>query len=76
LDYLLPDGKTQVTVKNNDDGTKEVTTIVLSTQHKSSIDQATLKSDIITHVIKPVLGTYRHEDITFHINPTGLFTIG
>lgn len=76
LNYLLPDGKTQVTIKNNDDGTREVTTIVLSTQHKASIDQPTLKSDIITHVIKPVLGSYRQDNITFHINPTGLFTIG
>jgi S-adenosylmethionine synthetase len=76
LDYLLPDGKTQVTIKNNDDGSVSVNTIVLSTQHKASIDQATLKSDIITHIIKPVLGDYRHDDITFHINPTGLFTIG
>lgn len=53
-----------------------MTTIVLSTQHKASIDQPTLKSDIITHVIKPVLGSYRQDNITFHINPTGLFTIG
>ena len=76
LDYLLPDGKTQVTIQYHDDGSATVDTIVLSTQHKASIDQSTLKSDIITHVIQPVLGKYRHDDIIFHINPTGLFTIG
>ena len=76
LDYLLPDGKTQVTIKNNDDGSVAIDTIVLSTQHKASVDQATLRADVIEHVIKPVLGDYRHDDITFHINPTGLFTIG
>lgn len=76
LDYLLPDGKTQVTIKNNDDGSVVIDTIILSTQHKASVDQATLRADVIEHVIKPVLGNYRHDDITFHINPTGLFTIG
>ena len=76
LDYLLPDGKTQVTIQYHDDGSATVDTIVLSTQHKAAIDQSTLKSDIISHVIQPVLGKYRHDDIIFHINPTGLFTIG
>lgn len=76
LDYLLPDGKTQVTIRYDDQWQAHVDTIVLSTQHKADIDQTTLRADVIEHVIKPVLGNYRHDDITFHINPTGLFTIG
>ena len=76
LNYLLPDGKTQVTIRYDDQWKAHVDTIVLSTQHKASVDQATLRADVIEHVIKPILGDYRHDDITFHINPTGLFTIG
>lgn len=76
LNYLLPDGKTQVTISYDDQWQAQVDTIVLSTQHKASINQTTLKADVIEYIIKPVLGNYRHDDITFHINPTGLFTIG
>ena len=76
LDYLLPDGKTQVTIAYDDQGQAHVHTIVLSSQHKAEVTQEQLRADIIIHVIKPTLGNYRHEDIILHINPTGLFTIG
>ncbi len=76
LPYLLPDGKTQVTVKYNDDGSIAIDTVVLSTQHTPAIDQKTLHTDIIREVIAPVLWEYMHDGITFHINPTGIFTIG
>jgi S-adenosylmethionine synthetase len=76
LDYLLPDGKTQVTIKVDDDARISIDTVVLSTQHKPSVSQEQLKQDIITHVIKPVLQDHRHDAITLHINPTWLFTIG
>lgn len=76
LDYLLPDGKTQVTIGVDDEGNAQVHTVVLSSQHKAQVSQEQLRSDIIAQVIKPTLGEYRHEGIILHINPTGLFTIG
>ena len=76
LPYLLPDGKTQVTVHHEDDGSITIDTIVISTQHTLAIDQETLRHDIIREVITPVLGSYMHDAITFYINPTGIFNIG
>ena len=75
LPYLLPDGKTQVTVHYGDDGNVAIDTIVLSTQHTLAVDQETLRKDIVKEVIVPVLGEYFHPGITYHINPTGIFNI-
>ena len=75
LPYLLPDGKTQVTVHYGDDGNVTIDTIVLSTQHTLAVDQETLRKDIVKEVIVPVLGEYFHPGITYHINPTGIFNI-
>lgn len=76
LDYLLPDGKTQVTIGYDDQWNAQIHTIVLSTQHTSDITQEQLKTDIINEVIKPVVWDLRHNDIILHINPTWLFLIG
>lgn len=78
LDYLRPDGKTQVTVEFAADGTPlRVDTIVLSTQHAESVDQATLKNDIFTHVIEPIIPETMRDDATkYFINPSGKFVIG
>lgn len=76
LDYLLPDGKTQVTIQYDKSWKAHIHTIVLSSQHTDDISQEQLKADIVEHVIKPTLGDYRHQDIIFHINPTGVFRIG
>lgn len=78
LDYLRPDGKTQVTVEFAADGTPlRVDTIVLSTQHAESVDQATLKNDIFTHVIEPIIPEAMRDDATkYFINPSGKFVIG
>lgn len=76
LDYLLPDGKTQVTISYDEHDKPKVHTVVLSTQHLPDTDQDHLKQDIVDQVIKPVLGEYRHDQIILHINPTGIFTIG
>jgi S-adenosylmethionine synthetase len=78
LDYLRPDGKTQVTVGY--DGVVPVTvdTVVLSTQHSPSVSSARLESDIIEHVIRPVLADAGLDSsgTRFIINPTGRFEIG
>lgn len=77
LDYLRPDGKSQVTVRYNDEGRPEaVDTVVLSTQHDPHVSQEQIKADILEHVIRPVCGAYLTDETVFHINPTGRFIIG
>ena len=57
LDYLRPDGKTQVTIDyDEDDRPLRIDTVVLSTQHAEDVEHATLEADIKKHVIDPVLG--------------------
>lgn len=78
LDYLRPDGKSQVTVKYVDGVPVEVDTVVISTQHSPDVDNETLRREIIEKVIFPVLP---HELMpvngpTYHINPTGRFVTG
>ena len=77
LDYLRPDGKTQVTVEYNEDGVLRVDTIVVSTQHNPDIDLDILRKDIKEKVIETVIP---HElldrNTRYYINPTGRFVIG
>ena len=74
---LRPDGKSQVTVKYVNGKPVEVTTVVISTQHKEGQDQGQLKKNIIENVIRPVIPIEFLTDTTdFHINPTGIFEIG
>lgn len=77
LPYLLPDGKTQVTVEYSGGVPVRVATVVLSTQHREDVDIETLRKDIISHVILPTLPRAQTDDRTqFFINPTGRFVIG
>lgn len=78
LSYLRPDGKTQVTIEFDQDGSpKRVDSIVVSTQHAPNISQKKLREAIITHVIKPIIPSeYLDADTIFYINPTGKFVIG
>ena len=77
LPYLLPDGKTQVTVAYEDGVPKRISTVVLSTQHREDVDIETVRSDMISHVILPTLPGYLvDKDTLFFINPTGRFVIG
>ncbi len=79
---LRPDAKSQVTVEypshDNTAHPDRVNTVVLSTQHDKRWNdkQAQLKSEIVEHVIKPVLGEWWHDGVTVHVNPTGRFEIG
>ncbi|HBR07927.1 MAG TPA: methionine adenosyltransferase [Clostridiales bacterium] len=77
LPYLLPDGKTQVTVEYEDDKPKRIADIIISSQHSEDISIKTLRSDIISHVIYPTLPSGMVDKNTqFFINPTGRFVIG
>ncbi|MDO5677757.1 MAG: methionine adenosyltransferase [Propionibacteriaceae bacterium] len=78
LDYLRPDGKTQVTVRYGADGTPEgIDTVVVSTQHRADVTQPQIHKDLRREVIGPVLERYGFgmPDRVF-INPTGKFVIG
>jgi S-adenosylmethionine synthetase len=77
LDYLRPDGKTQVTIEYIDGKPKRVDTIVVSTQHSEEITLEQIQEDIRNYVIKPVVPEEWLDSATkFFINPTGRFVIG
>ncbi|TRM13006.1 methionine adenosyltransferase [Lentibacillus cibarius] len=78
LDYLRPDGKTQVTVEYDEDGKPvRIDTIVISAQHHQDAVPEQVETDMIEHVIQPVVPAYLLDDETnYIINPTGRFVIG
>jgi len=78
LNYLRPDGKTQVTAVFDEAGNCEYFShILISSQHAPEITNKQIRDDIIEHVIKPIIpNEYIKEDTTIHINPTGRFVVG
>lgn len=77
LDYLRPDGKTQVTVEYDDGKPTRVDTIVISSQHAPEISLDQIRADIIEKVIKPVVPSeLLDENTIYFVNPTGRFVIG
>jgi len=80
LPYLRPDGKTQVTVKYEDDKPVGVQTVLISSQHADGIDiQGQMKADLIEYVIKPVFeaeGVAFDDSVEVLVNPTGRFVVG
>ncbi len=77
LDYLRPDGKTQVTVEYQDDVPVRVDTVVISTQHSDSVTLETIRKDLIEHVITPIIPAHLIDEQTkIYINPTGRFVVG
>ena len=76
LEWVRPDGKSQVSVRYEDDKPTKIETVVISTQHAPEISQEEISSEIIDKVIKPVLGNLWNDQIKTHINPTGKFVIG
>ena len=78
LDYLRPDGKSQVTLEYDDQGNAvRVHTIVISTQHSEDVSLSQLQEDIRKHVITPSIPNELLDSQTiYHINPTGRFVTG
>jgi S-adenosylmethionine synthetase len=77
LQYLLPDGKSQVTVQYENEVPTRISTIIVSCQHKDSVKIETLRADIIKHVIYSVIPrNLIDENTQLFINPTGRFTVG
>ena len=77
IDFLRPDGKSQVTVEYIEGRPARVDTAVISTQHSEKVSQRDLTEAILNEVIKPVIPAEMLDSKTkFHINPTGRFVIG
>jgi len=77
MDYLRPDGKSQVTVRYVDGIPKSVDAVVISTQHAEEVSQSQLHEDIKKNVISHVIpDKYLNDSTQYHINPTGIFVIG
>ncbi len=78
LDYLRPDGKTQVTIAYDGDVPVAIDTVVVSTQHRADVAQSQIKADVQRLVIDPVLATYElaRPQLKVYVNPTGSFVVG
>jgi len=78
IDYLRPDGKSQVTVAYDENGKPVfVDTVVISTQHGEDASHATIEKDMIEKVIKPTIPKeLLRDDTKYYINPTGRFVVG
>ena len=76
LPWVRPDGKSQVSVRYEDDKPKSLEAVVISTQHSPDISQEEITKQIIEHVIKPTCGELWNDNIKTHVNPTGKFEIG
>ncbi len=77
LEYLRPDGKSQVTVEYDGDKPVRIDTIVISTQHGPEVEHDTIEKDIIELVIKPVIpAELLDAETRFLVNPTGRFVVG
>jgi S-adenosylmethionine synthetase len=77
LDYLRPDGKTQVSVEYDNHAPVRVDTVLISAQHAPDVTIDKMREDFMTHVVKPIVpADLMDDELTFHVNPTGRFVIG
>ena len=77
MDYLRPDGKSQVTVEYDGDRPVRVDTVVISTQHRENVQMDALRADVMEKVIRAVIPAgLLDENTRYFINPTGRFVIG
>jgi S-adenosylmethionine synthetase len=77
LDFLRPDGKSQVSVEYSDGRPKRIAAVVVSTQHSPDVSHGTLCAEVKKHIIDPVIPAGMVDSFTrFHINPTGRFVTG
>ena len=77
LDYLRPDGRSQVTVEYEGNRPVRVDAVVISTQHAPEVEMEALRKDILEHVIRPVVpAELLDEQTKYYVNPTGRFVVG
>ena len=78
LPWVLPDGKSQVTIEYRDGRPARVDTVVVSTQHMDTVTNKQIEKDVIEKVIKPVMpkDIFDPVSVKYHINPTGRFVVG
>ncbi len=76
LDWVRPDGKSQVSVVYEDGVPKRIDSVVISTQHSPDISMNQLREEVINKVIKPVCDSWMDSQTKFLVNPTGRFVIG
>ena len=77
LDYLRPDGKSQVTVEYEGNRPVRVDAVVISTQHAPEVEMEALRKEILEHVIRPVVpAELLDEQTKYYVNPTGRFVVG
>jgi len=77
LPYLRPDGKSQVTVEYRYGKPARVDTVVVSAQHDEQVDQATIRRDVLQHVVREVIHDgLLDKDTRYLVNPTGRFAVG
>ena len=77
IDYLRPDGKSQVTVQYDGDTPVRIDTIVVSSQHGDHVGSNQIREDVLNHVVKPIIpGALLDEKTRIFVNPTGRFVMG
>lgn len=77
LNYLRPDGKTQVTVEYQDDKPVRIENVVVSTQHSPDVELEQIREDILKHVIHGIVPEEMLDENTeYYVNPTGRFVVG
>lgn len=76
LDYLRPDGKSQVTVEYDQGKPVKVTTVVIACQHSDAVELEKIRKDVVEKVIKPVCKDWITDDTIYHVNGTGKFVVG
>lgn len=76
LPWVRPDGKSQVSIRYEDERPVSIDTVVVSTQHDPDVSGQIIQDGILNEVIQPVLDGMWSDDIRVHINPTGRFVIG
>ncbi len=76
ISWLLPDGKSQVTIEYENGKPKRVDTVVISTHHRKGLQHNEIKQTITEKIIKPICGKWMDAQTKIYVNPTGSFEIG